>query len=154
VGNPTLRIGFFGIASKDDPNYGGSGWEEYSKDRYQDFKLTKEETVDWKRYYFFSQNLSLGKYPLIQIKNYQGGIIYLEDLSLNEVETTQVGQVQGASTQTSVLGLTTMAYNPILPPIFSAEAGALGSGTVKSESGSLYPASGFGGSLGSSWRGV
>lgn len=85
VGTPTLRIGFLGVVPSTDPNYGTSFFKDYAADKFQDFTLTKNGTSNWKSFSFTYTNAALGKYPFVQISNYQGGKIYVDDLTMYEL---------------------------------------------------------------------
>jgi len=93
VGQPKLRIGFMGPASTADPNYQGSGWTDYSADKYKDLPLAG--VSDWTRVSFVYSNAALGKYPFFEIIDYQGGVVYLDDAQLTEGKTAVVFHQQG-----------------------------------------------------------
>ncbi|MBI4999640.1 MerR family transcriptional regulator, partial [Candidatus Gottesmanbacteria bacterium] len=85
-GNPKIRMGFFGTASSSDPNYGSSGWSSYSADKYQDYEIASlQSNNDWFPLSFTYENAALSKYPLIEVLDYQGGEIYLDDVSMVEI---------------------------------------------------------------------
>jgi excisionase family DNA binding protein len=86
VGSPKIRIGLFGEVSKSDPLYLSQppNYSTYAQDRYEDHYLENLRDNEWVRISSSFDNLPLGKYPIILIYDYQGGTIYVDDLSLNE----------------------------------------------------------------------
>jgi len=142
VRNPTLRIGFLGTVTSDDPNYGGSGFTDYAADKFQDFSLAQGNTSDWHTVSFTYTNAALGKYPFIQLSNYAGGKIYVDDATMYEVDTTSSVLSAATGTFSTSVDLSKINYQAI------TKVGD-GSLTVDS-SGNLYPTAGLGlgGSLG------
>lgn len=86
IGNPKLRIGLFGTVSTSDPLYLSqpANYLSYSQDRYEDHMLSGFPENEWVRLNSTFENLPLGKYPLVQVIDNQGGAIFIDDLSLNE----------------------------------------------------------------------
>ncbi|MFH1840979.1 MAG: hypothetical protein ABH807_02385, partial [Candidatus Shapirobacteria bacterium] len=83
TGNPKIRLGFTGEVSKDDPNYNmGSGWEKYKQDQWKDFAL-KDLPPDWHLVSFEIENAPRGKFPFIEVVDYQGGVIFVDDAGMN-----------------------------------------------------------------------
>ncbi|MBI2405718.1 MerR family transcriptional regulator, partial [Candidatus Microgenomates bacterium] len=138
VGNPNLRIGFLGSVSSNDPNYGKEGFSEYAKDRFVDIPIKK--TGGWETYSFTYENAALGKYPFVQVSNYQGGSLFLDDLTLYEVLESQV--VASSPAETSIDA-----------DILYQSLTKIGDGSIVVEAnGTLYPRQGLGigGTLGKS----
>lgn len=121
IGSPTIRIGLFGEVSKSDPLYLSkpSNYGSYAQDRYEDHDLTALRNNEWVRISSTFDNLPLGKYPIILIYDYQGGTIYVDDLSLNE----------GISESDLVLAASTGFNFPIEENNIN-----LGSNTIKTDS--------------------
>ena len=91
LGHPKLRLGFMGQASKDEvvasapvEIAGVSGWTPFT---------------------FTYENAALGKYPFLEIIDYQGGVIYLDDASLVEISSeSQLGSELAAGSSSAFKG--------------------------------------------------
>ncbi len=136
-GSPRLRLGFMGTIDSGDPNKNASDFSSYSADIYEDLPLENKD--DWIRYSFNYQNAALGKYPFIQVMDYQGGDIFLDDASLNETRLNEDLASQGETLQ---------GYDLQLPPYFRANLRIGDNSIIADASGNLYPASGGNGSFG------
>ncbi len=141
LGHPKLRLGFMGQISKDDPNY---------------TRLAKDEVVasapveiagvsGWTPFTFTYENAALGKYPFLEILDYQGGEIYLDDMSLMEISSESL-TAEGSQMDSAFKGSGTEAF------VSAGFPGAnlfLGAGSIKGDnSANLYPADDSMGSIG------
>ncbi len=124
VGTPTLRIGFIG-GNQPGYEYGGN-------DVHKDFPLTSGTLHDWTEFSFPYTNTALDKYPLIEILNYRGGTIYIDDAALYELKTQNSSSRNGFSNQ------------PIYQTVDHLGDGSL----IVDANGNLYPSEGGNGSLG------
>lgn len=122
VGNPTLRIGLIG---------GNAG------DVYEDRSLGG--TADWTPHSLVYESAALGKYPFIQIMNYQGGTIFVDDVTLSEKIPLTAAILGDAQAYASIA-------NILYQSITKVGDGAV---TVDAD-GNMYPTQGvgIGGSLG------
>jgi len=85
-----LRLGLFGTVDRSkDPNGAlmtNAQWNKYSADQYQDLDLSqtivKDDQTIWHQYTAEFNNVPLGKSPIIQLMNYQGEHLVIDDASL------------------------------------------------------------------------
>lgn len=153
-GNPILRIGLFGTVSTSDPLYiaynlgklSDIRYTQYARDQYEDFDLSSLPSNEWIRFEADFTSLPLGKYPVVQLLNYKGGTLYVDDLQFLEgVSEVAFGLSSSVFNQTTnAQGLTTRLYPQERNNVKIAD------NTIIADSfGNIYPQIPFtGGSLG------
>ncbi|MCL5095256.1 MAG: tail fiber domain-containing protein [Patescibacteria group bacterium] len=143
LGHPKLRLGFMGQVAKDDPNYPRLAKDEVAASA----PVEIAGVSGWTPFTFTYENAALGKYPFLEIIDYQGGVIYLDDASLVEISSeSQLGSELAAGSSSAFKG---SGAGVLVAAGFPSANLFSGAGSIKGDnSANFYPADDSLGSLG------